>query len=381
MGPVSQSAVVVGGGIVGSAAAYCLAGAGCAVTLVDNQDTGFATAAGAGIISPGTSTRPPAPFYPLAFAAAAYYPQLVTELRADGVEDTGFETPGLIFVATSPAEDDRLEEIQRLIEARKAAGVTMIGEISRLSESETRNLFPPIADGTTAVHTSGGSRVNGRIFLAGLRKGLCRRGGTIVRGRGLVLADKATGRWSVEVDGQHLTAGVVICATGAWTYAWNGNGSAAIPVFPQRGQILHLDVPSTSTTAWPVIVGFSSYYMLTFGENRVVAGATREDGTGFDYRVTASGQAELLAEALRVAPGLSTASIAETRIGFRPASPDGLPIFGPAPGSPNGFVATGLGASGLTLGPYVGSLIAAMARGDTPPLDVSAFSLGRFSRS
>jgi D-amino-acid dehydrogenase len=381
MGSVSQSAVVVGGGVVGSAAAYCLAGAGCAVTLVDNQDTGFATAAGAGIISPGTSTRPPAAFYPLAFAAAAYYSQLVAELGADGVEETGFETPGLIFVATSHAEADRLDEIQRLVEARKAAGVTMIGEISRLGESETRSLFPPIAAGTTAVHTTGGSRVNGRVFLAALREGLRRRGGTIIRGRGLVRAEKATGRWSVEAGGRHLGADVVICATGAWTYAWDGDGSIPVPVRPQRGQILHLDVPSVSTRDWPVVVGFSPYYMLTFGENRVVVGATRENGTGFDYRVTVSGQAELLAEALRIAPGLSTASVAETRIGFRPASPDGLPIFGPAPGSPNGFVATGLGASGLTLGPYVGSLIAAMARGETPPIGVSAFSLGRFSRS
>lgn len=379
MGTVSQSAIVVGGGIVGSTAAYCLAGAGCAVTLVDNQDTGYATAAGAGIVSPGTSTRPPAPFYPLAFGAAAYYPQLVAELGADGIAGTGFETPGLIFIATSADEDERLEEIQRLIEARKSAGVPMIGDVRRLSESETRGLFPPIADGSTAVHTSGGSRVNGRIFLAALRDGLSRRGGTIRHGRGLVLAEEATGRWSVTVDGQRLTADVVICATGAWTYAWDGNGTK-IPVYPQRGQILHLEVPSTSTAAWPVIVGFNSYYMLTFAENRVVAGATREDGTGFDYRVTASGQAELLAEALRVAPGLATASVAETRIGFRPASPDGLPIFGPAPGSPNGFIATGLGASGLTLGPYVGSLIASMATGEAPSLDVSAFSVGRFSR-
>jgi D-amino-acid dehydrogenase len=377
---VSQNTVVVGGGILGSAAAYCLAGAGCAVTLVDNQDTGFATAAGAGIISPGTSTRPPPPFYPLAFAAAAYYPELVAELGADGVAETGFETPGLIFVATSPAEDDRLEEIERLVEARKAAGVTMIGEISRLGESETRSLFPPIAAGTTAVHTSGGSRVNGRVFLGALREGIRRRGGTVIRDRGLVRAEKSTGRWSVDVAGEHLDADLVICATGAWTYAWDGNGSIPVPVQPQRGQILHLDVPSVSTRDWPVIVGFSSYYMLTFGENRVVAGATRETGAGFDYRVTASGQAELLAEALRVAPGLSAASVVETRIGFRPASPDGLPIFGPAPGSPNGFVATGLGASGLTLGPYVGSLIAGMARGETPPIGVSAFSPGRFSR-
>ena len=62
-----------------------------------------------------------------------------------------------------------------------------------------------------------------------------------------------------------------------------------------------------------------SHYLLAFDESVVVAGATRESGSGFDYRVTAAGQMEVLTEALRVAPGLATATIIETRVGFRPA--------------------------------------------------------------
>src|SRR5262249_32647471 len=57
--------IVIGGGIVGASAAYRLARSGARVTLLDRADAGQATAAGAGIISPGTSYQPPAAFFPL----------------------------------------------------------------------------------------------------------------------------------------------------------------------------------------------------------------------------------------------------------------------------------------------------------------------------
>jgi D-amino-acid dehydrogenase len=53
-----------------------------------------------------------------------------------------------------------------------------------------------------------------------------------------------------------------------------------------------------------------------------VAGATRESGAGFDYRVTPAGLSEVLREALAVAPGLAGGTCLETRVGFRPPGPD-----------------------------------------------------------
>src|SRR5258708_5061303 len=88
------------------------------------------------------------------------------------------------------------------------------------------------------------------------------------------------------------------------------------------------------------------------------AGATRESAGGFDVRMTAGGVYEALGEALRVAPGLATATLKEVRVGLRPASPDGLPLLGRLPGYENVLVATGHGASGLQLGPYSGALMA-----------------------
>jgi D-amino-acid dehydrogenase len=84
---------VIGGGIVGSSAAYRLARRGVRVTLIDRADQGHATAAGAGIVLPATSFRAPPAQNSLAYRAAAYYPELVASLRDDVITGTGYATP------------------------------------------------------------------------------------------------------------------------------------------------------------------------------------------------------------------------------------------------------------------------------------------------
>jgi glycine/D-amino acid oxidase-like deaminating enzyme len=103
-------------------------------------------------------------------------------------------------------------------------------------------------------------------------------------------------------------------------------------------------------------------------------GATRETGSGFDYRATPGGVAEVLNQALAVAPGLASGTYLETRIGFRPIGPDIKPLLGAVPGVEGLIVATGLGASGLTMGPYAGELAARLALGMSLSLDLSPFS-------
>jgi D-amino-acid dehydrogenase len=149
-----------------------------------------------------------------------------------------------------------------------------------------------------------------------------------------------------------------------------------IPVVPQRGQIAHLDLPDTDTGGWPIVRAFRDHYMVPW-PGRVVVGATREK-VGFTPRTTLAGIMEVLAEAVRVAPGLGGASLAEVRVGLRPVSPDGLPILGRAPGIANLHLATGHGAVGLQLGPFSGKVIAdAITRGD-PGVDLAPFAPDRW---
>jgi D-amino-acid dehydrogenase len=165
---------------------------------------------------------------------------------------------------------------------------------------------------------------------------------------------------------------VVIVAAGAWSADLCRPLDLQLELEPQRGQILHLRVPNGHTETLPVIVPvLSDYYLLGFGDSRVVVGATRENGSGFDFRITAGGVSEVLQEGLRIAPGLKTATLTEIRVGFRPMTRDGLPLLG-RPSSLSGLViATGLGRYGLTVGPYAGLLAAMLAVGETPEISLA----------
>ena len=60
------------------------------------------------------------------------------------------------------------------------------------------------------------------------------------------------------------------------------------------------------------------------------------------------------------------------------AGADGLPILGRIPTLKNAFLVSGHGPSGLQLGPYSGALVAELALGNTPELDLSPFAVERF---
>jgi D-amino-acid dehydrogenase len=138
-------------------------------------------------------------------------------------------------------------------------------------------------------------------------------------------------------------------------------------------------LPGQDTRDWPVVLPPGSHYLLAFDDSRVVAGATRETGTGFDYRVTAAGQAAVLAQALHVAPGLGAATIIETRVGFRPVGPGIRPLLGSVPGVRRLLVGNGLGAAGLTIGPFAGRMLADLALGREPPIDAAPFDLTQYA--
>lgn len=372
------SVIVLGGGIVGSSATYHLARTGAQVTLIDQAQPGQATAAGAGIIAPGTSFRLPPELFPLAFRAVAAYEDLLAHLAEDGEHQTGYETVGLLHVATTEEEAGRLPLLLQLFEERRAAGVKNLGRVRLLESQEARGLFPALGIVHGAIHVPEAARLDGRLIRDALRGAAQFRGARIVVSEeAATLVREGKRITGVRVNGETFAAEAVILATGAWSGQFAETLGVDVPIYPQRGQILHLQGP-IEASHWPIVTGFHSHYLLTFPDGRVVAGATRESGAGFDVRATAGGGREVLSEALRVAPGLADMTLHEIRIGLRPATTDGMPILGAIPEVDNAFLATGHGASGLQLGPYSGALVAALALGERPELDLAPFSVARF---
>jgi len=353
--------LVIGSGIGGAATAWHLAGRGAEVVVADAARPGTATEAGAGIVSPWTSRWEDA-LYPLASAAGRYYREFTAEL-----EDSSFEVVGGMVVS---AEESELAEAHERLTAR-AADAPEIGEIRRLDPDQARELFPALAPGLGAVHLAGAGRVDGHQLRRALLTAAERRGAKFVEGEVAFRADGTV----VSASGP-LEADSVVVAAGAWSRELLAPLGIDLPVTPHRGQISHFDLPDTDTSAWPVVLPRTSHYLLAFGGGRVVAGATREAEAGFDYRVTAAGQREVLDNALTVAPGLADATLAETRVGFRPGTPDGLPILGSF--RPGLAVSTGFGAGGLTNAPFAGKLVSSIALGEDPGFDLTPFAPDRF---
>jgi D-amino-acid dehydrogenase len=177
----------------------------------------------------------------------------------------------------------------------------------------------------------------------------------------------------MRVGSETIEADRVVVAAGVWAPELLEPVGAPLAVAPQRGQIVHLRLEGVDTGDWPIVLPPGSHYLLAFGGSRVVVGATRETGSGFDHRVTAAGQAEVLNQALAVAPGLGPATLLETRVGFRPVGPDLKPMLGRVAGLDRLVIGNGLGASGLTVGPFAGRLLAQLVLGQAPELDLAAY--------
>jgi D-amino-acid dehydrogenase len=367
---VGKRLIIVGSGIVGSACAYAASGLGAEVTLIDSDRVGRATSAGAGIISPWSSRVDDPHWHEMARSAARAYPALVSALAAAGESAIGYRQVGAL-VLTETRQQRR--EISERLRAQQAEWPET-GDIDELDPGQARELFPPLEPEFSAVRIGGAARVDGRLISGALRRAAGRRGTTVIAGEAVLRCAQGAIA-GVTVAGEFLPADAVVAATGAWTDTFLEPAGITLGVEPQRGQIVHFGLGLTDTSRWPAILpGGSGHYMLAFDDSRVVAGATRETGAGFDYRVTPGGLAEVLNQALAIAPGLANATYLETRIGFRPMGPGIRPLLGAVPGVDGLVVATGLGASGLTMGPYAGELAARIALGASLPMDVAPFS-------
>jgi D-amino-acid dehydrogenase len=348
--------------------------------LVDRADVGRATDAGAGILAPETNSRDPEAWFHLAVEAVGYYPALIERLRDEQAGDTGYARCGQLVVAVTDDEIEPFERARRLVFGRqRRRGLPRPDDLHEVTAAQARELSPPLAHVHGAIYSRGAARVDGRLLNRALRiaaeaRGLVVRAGSVDR---LVLEGGAAR--GLVIDGETVPAGAVAIAGGAWSEAFGRQLGVTIPVAPQRGQIIHLGLPGADTSRWPVVSAFHHHYMVAWPDSRVVAGATRETGSGFAPHTTTAGVREVLSEALRVAPGLAAAEIREIRVGLRPFSADALPVLGPVPGAAGVFLVTGHGPSGLTLGPYSGKIVAAQMLGKPPETDLTPFSIARFA--
>jgi tRNA 5-methylaminomethyl-2-thiouridine biosynthesis bifunctional protein len=176
--------------------------------------------------------------------------------------------------------------------------------------------------------------------------------------------EPADGGWRLlAADGAVLAeADVVILAAGLASAGL----ASGLPLSAVRGQaswVTRFDGPVPPATAF-------GGYVLPMGEG-LLFGATHDRGdTACDLRPDDHARnLQTLAEGLpRLAERLAGLAL-EGRARIRAATPDHLPLAGPAPDAPPGlFVLCGFGARGFTLAPLLAEHVAALALGAPSPL-------------
>ncbi|PZE76638.1 FAD-dependent oxidoreductase [Curtobacterium sp. MCBD17_019] len=348
--------VVLGAGISGTSVALRLAERGVAVTLVDAGLPGRATTAGAGIISPfGLAPGDTDPRWTrVVDAAVARYPGLLRDLGDDATTRADYAIVDEVVVAADEEERGALAALAARAAERDPGGAA--GEAPVFLEGrELRERWPAVDPDLQGLLLAGTARVDGHALTAVLLDAAVRSGVEVVPGRAELR--RAGSRAIVEVDGAPVVADTVVIATGAWSASMLTTAGVPTSVTADRGQIVHLAAGWLPTERLPVLKTFAGPYVIGFSGGRIVAGATHGTSPDHDAEVRAGDQRTVLQDALRVAPGLTTARIVETRVGLRPASADGFPLVGRSR-LDDVFVATGFGSWGLTLGPLLGEVLA-----------------------
>lgn len=363
--------IVVGAGILGASTAYHLAKFGADVTIVDRKDAGQATDAAAGIVCPWVSQRRNQAWYKLAKGGARYYPELIDELEKEGESDTGYKRVGAIILHR---DEDKIKKVEERAIKRKE-DAPEIGKITSLSKIETKKSFPPLSDDYFSVHIEGAARVDGRALRDSLLRAAEKKGAVYIHGDAKLQyeGNQVTG---VFAGGKVFTADEVIICAGAWANELVKPLGITFKVTYQKAQIAHLKIEDANTDSWPLVMPPSDQYLLAFDEQRIVAGATHENEIeGFDTRITAGGLQEIFNKALETAPGLGSSTFLEARTGFRPFTPGFLPVVGSVPGWRGLAAANGLGASGLTMGPFIGRELAKLALGMELEIDLDLYKI------
>ncbi|MGH7365518.1 MAG: glycine oxidase ThiO [Candidatus Rokuibacteriota bacterium] len=368
----APSVAVIGGGIIGCAAALELAKRGCRVTLLERARPGAeASSAAAGLLAPLGPVPEPGPFHRLAIESWRLYPTVVAELRDLTGVDVEHMTAGTLYPLHSPREIEAARERRSWPLAREFG-------IEVAEGSDLRALEPALSkDPSAALLVRGDHWVNNQRLVTAYAAAAAARGVAVRAGaevsRILIEGGRARG---VLVDGEALHADAVLLAAGAWSGALAAASGARLPVTPVRGQMLAVsNVPPLITRA----IHGDEIYLVPRPSGELLIGATVEHA-GFVRAVTPDGLGPLIAAAVALVPEIGRRPVTRSWCGFRPWAPDGQPVLGPWPDVPGLFVATAHYRNGILMAPVTATLMTRCIVDGETLASITPFLPGRFSR-
>ncbi|WP_315834992.1 FAD-dependent oxidoreductase [Bradyrhizobium prioriisuperbiae] len=409
------SAIVLGAGMAGVAAALQLQSRGWSVALVDRQAPGRATSYGnAGFIQSEAVEPYPMPrdlasliaiatgrsndvHYNLAtlprhigsllqywwFSAPQRYAAIVsayagiiahaapeheTLMNASGVANLVRRDGFRILLRSQATMDFVAARAERL---RVKHGVR-----SRLlSAAELAQAEPGLRDtGIGALHWLDTWTAKDPGGVVGAYADLfVRSGGNFVHGDAASLRPSPGGGWSVATENGTIAAEHAVVALGPWSPELLRKFGYRFPMVRKRGYHRHfrggtgLDLPLMDSGFGYVLAPMAMGLRITTGAELT--------GPGASMRPVQLGRAEQAARGLL---DLGTPVEQQPWSGTRPCMPDMLPVVGPASRHAGLWMHFGHGHQGFTLGPATGRLLAEMMVGETPFVDPAPFRPDRY---
>jgi glycine oxidase len=362
--------VVVGGGVIGLACAWRAAQRGLRIAVLDAAEPGNASHAAAGMLAPaselGENSRA---LTELSRASLAEYPDFVAELEEVSGTAVAFRVCGSLQVALDGEERRALEQLHQL---QQDDGL----ETELLDAAACRAREPGLAtDIETGIWSAAEGQVDPRALVRALRLACTRHAVRLERTR-VEGADLHSGRLvAVETSAGRFAADRFLLAGGARSgeQPWLPQEHRP-PVEPVKGELLRGRLPMPPARA---LVRGSDAYVVARPDGRIVIGASSEHA-GFDATPSPSVRELLLAEGSRLLPALEAVTELEHCVGFRPGTPDGLPLIGETD-LEGLLLATGHYRNGVLLAPVTAIAIAALLIGEPPPLVVTAAAPSRFA--
>lgn len=372
--------LIIGAGVIGAAVAYYCTQQGLSVQVVEaGEPAGETSSKGEGHARISDKTLGPE------VELGHYTLDLYRGELAEYAHDWQYQPRGGVMTA---ADETSLAALEAAVEAQRGLGV----EAEMLDAEEVRRLEPSIApDLAGGAYYPDDARLNPPKLVHRLLQ-LAQQAGASLRTQTRVTeflrpGDRVTG---VKTTREEFSADVVVNAAGPWSAQVAALAGVDLPVEPRRGYVLVTEpLPprinhEVTAAGYLETVGSSeaelqgSAVVEALPSGEILLGASRER-VGFSTEGGDEAKELILRNAMELFPFLKEARITSSRFGFRPYSPDHLPIIGPDPRAPGLWHATGHEGAGVGLGAGTGKLLAQALAGAEPDLDLSPFTPQRFT--
>lgn len=381
----SPDVVVIGGGIVGCSCACYLARAGVKVHLVEKGSLG-AGASRAGMMLVVTWEEPEIHLR-LARMSRRLYVELSEELDAD-IE---FQPTGSIVVVESPQNMPGMREmIQRLQQWGLRCRWLSAQEIRELEPK----LSPDVAGGAYFEEDALVNPLYATLAIAQAARGLAaevERGAEVTA---IELTPDQSRITAVVTSRGRIPTSCAVIAAGAWSAQVGKLAGIEIPITPRRGTlVVTAPIPEEIMRCKSILAAGYMDAVRGGSKSGVAVAATLQQTpngnlllgssrqfVGFDPVVEPAVVTSVLDRCAAFFPALSRLSAIRMWTGFRPYTPDLLPIISPVEGIDGLYIASGHEGIGITEGPATGKLISQLVTGAEPEIDLQPLSFARFAR-